>query len=81
MNEKSGYRFELKRFLLWLPIYFLIAFALYVLSTGPMYWSIYKAYRLEEGSLLAVLYLPLVLMSEWEPFGNWMDWYIGLWVL
>lgn len=81
MDEKTGYKFESKRFFLWLPVYLLVAFALYVLSAGPMYWTIYEAFFMEQGSLLAVLYLPLVWMSEWDPFGRWLEWYIGLWVL
>jgi len=81
MDEKPGYKFQPKRFLLWLPAYLVIAFALYVLSTGPMYWAIYDAFFMEQGSLLAVLYLPLVwLSSSSDTFAGWLEWYIGLWV-
>lgn len=82
MEEPQGYRFEWSRFVAWLPVYLLLGFALYVLSTGPFYWKIYAAYRLDGSPYLASLYLPLVLLSEAsDMFARWMDWYIGLWVL
>jgi hypothetical protein len=81
VEPKTGYRFQPKRFLLWLPVYLVIAFALYVLSAGPLYWTIYEAYFFGDHPLLAILYLPLVEMSNWGPFGRWLEWYIGLWVL
>ena len=82
MDESEGYRFQWGRFFAWLPVYLVIGFALYVLSVGPLYWQIYAAYRLEENSYLAPLYLPLVVLSQVsDTFARWMDWYIGLWVL
>jgi hypothetical protein len=81
-NADTGYKFEFARFVAWLPVYLLIGFAVYVLSAGPFYWTIYEAYRVQERPYIQALYLPLVLLSETSPlFGRWMDWYIGLWVL
>ncbi len=82
MNEQERYQFEPLRFLIWLPVYLAIAVALYVLSSGPMYWLIYSAYFLESSPLLAILYLPLVwISSQNDLIAGWLDWYIGLWVL
>ncbi|HEX6986353.1 MAG TPA: hypothetical protein VF170_13305 [Planctomycetaceae bacterium] len=82
MSEQDGYRFEPARFLAWLPVYLLVAFALYVLSAGPLYWAIYEAYFLESDPYLAILYLPLVWLSgQSDLFARWMEWYVGLWVL
>jgi hypothetical protein len=82
MEESRGYKFRWGRFFAWLPVYLLIGFALYVLSAGPFYWKIYEAYRLDGSPYLASLYLPLVVLSEVsDTFGQWMDWYVGLWVL
>jgi hypothetical protein len=82
MEETRGYKFELARFFAWLPVYLVIGFALYVLSAGPLYWKIFGAFNVEEGSYVAALYLPLVWLSgESDLFARWMDWYIGLWVL
>ncbi|MGC1276334.1 MAG: hypothetical protein WBC44_21740 [Planctomycetaceae bacterium] len=82
MNEQDGYKFEPVRFLMWLPAYVLVAFTLYVLSAGPMYWLIYSAYFLDPNPLLAILYLPLVWLSgQSDLCAQWLDWYVGLWVL
>jgi hypothetical protein len=82
MSDRDGYRFEPGRFLAWLPVYLLIAFTLYVLSAGPMYWTIYEAYFLDGSRWVSSLYFPLVLLSSVsDTFGRWMEWYIGLWVL
>jgi hypothetical protein len=82
MSEHDGYKFSPMRFLAWLPAYFVIAFALYVLSAGPMYWMIYAAYFLEPSPLLAIFYLPLVWLSgRSDLFATWLDWYVGLWVM
>ena len=82
MTDQEGYRFELARFLLWLPVYLLIALGLYVLSAGPLYWTIYEAYFLNANPWLSALYLPLVWLSGYSDlFARWMEWYVGLWVL
>ena len=79
---RPRYRFRLRRFLKWLPVYLILSFALYVLSAGPLYWTLFSAYYLDTAPLLKVLYLPLVLLCTIFPaFGAWVDWYVGLWVL
>ncbi len=84
MDEQTpqpDYRFEPWRFLAWLPVYLIVAFALYVLSAGPMYWLIYEAFFLSDGSMIALLYLPLGwLSSNSDIVSRWLDWYIGLWI-
>lgn len=56
-------------------------FALYVLSAGPMYWPIYRAFHHGGSSLVAKLYLPLVWLAEKSDlFSNWLDWYVDLWI-
>lgn len=80
--EPEKYKFSVVKFLLWLPVYLLIGFVLYVLSAGPFYWLIYEAFFFNENPYIASLYLPLVVLSSaFEPFGRWLEWYIGLWVL
>lgn len=59
----------------------LVVLMLYVLSTGPMYWAIYEAYRANGSIFLAKLYYPIVLACESsETISTWFDWYVGLWV-
>lgn len=80
-DEREEYHFDARQFVLWLPVYLIIGFALYVLSAGPMYWEIYESFFLSEPSLIQILYLPLVwLSSNSDLFAGWMDWYLGLWV-
>jgi hypothetical protein len=82
MTDPEGYRFEPAQFFKWLPVYLLVSFAVYVLSVGPMYWTIYEAYFLNADPYLARLYLPLVWLSgQSDLFAKWMEWYLGLWVL
>ena len=82
MTDQEGYQFEVAEFMRWLPVYLILAFAVYVLSTGPFYWLIFESYFLENDSYVAVLYLPLVWLADQSNlFANWIDWYIGLWVL
>ena len=82
MSDVEGYRFDPVKFLKWLPVYLLLAFVVYVLSVGPLYWVIFRAYFLDPNPYLAALYLPLVWLSgESDLFARWMEWYVGLWVL
>ena len=59
----------------------LIFLLLYVLSTGPMYWSVYEAYNMGGSSFLARFYAPIAALCQVEFIADWFDWYIGLWVL
>ena len=77
----TDYHFDARQFTLWLPVYLAIAMALYILSAGPMYWTIYEAFFVGHNPLIQTLYLPLVwLASNSDLFGQWMEWYVGLWV-
>lgn len=67
----------------WLRYYnsFVILLLLYVLSTGPMYWLIHRAYFNVGGArFIAAFYYPIAWLCEFEPVSRWFDWYIGLWV-
>lgn len=80
-DNHDGYRFDARRFVLWLPVYLIIAIALYILSAGPMYWVIYKSFFISHDSWIQILYLPLIWLSSIsELFAEWMDWYVGLWI-
>lgn len=60
---------------------FAAGFALYVFSTGPLYWPIYRAYHFNGSTLIAKFYLPLIWLAEKSDlFSNWLDWYIDLWI-
>ncbi len=54
---------------------------LYALSIGPFYWSWYKSRFVGGSSMLAAIYMPLVWVADAvPPFGEWMNWYIHLWI-
>lgn len=58
-----------------------IYFSLYTLSIGPMYWKWYASQFVGGSSVVAAFYLPLVKLAEWiPPFGEWLDWYVNLWI-
>lgn len=58
-----------------------IAFSLYVLSIGPLYWKWYSAKYVEGAALLAAFYEPLWFLAGWIPgFGEWLNWYVRLWI-
>lgn len=59
-----------------------IFFTLYTLSIGPLYWRWYAAKFLSgEPTLLGAFYEPLYRFAGWcEPFGEFLNWYVGLWV-
>ena len=67
-------------FLIRLYCYLLVLLVAYVFSAGPMYWTVYEAYHLDGDPFIARLYLPLVWASEYEPIGDFMRWYVGLWI-
>ena len=59
----------------------LIVMMLYILSTGPMYWILYEAFRANGSTFLAKLYLPIVAVCQHnDTICGWFDWYVGLWV-
>lgn len=59
-----------------------ILFSLYVLSIGPLYWQWYGAKYVSGPPLLAAFYEPLWILAGWcPPLGEWINWYVRLWVL
>lgn len=58
----------------------LVFLLLYVLSIGPMYWSWYEARFVGGNYWVAALYEPLSQASRIEPVGEFLDWYIELWI-
>lgn len=54
---------------------------IYVLSFGPMYWHWYGGRFAGGSQLVAAFYEPLFILATLiPPFGEWMDWYVGLWI-
>jgi hypothetical protein len=84
-QEMDGAPSRLKRFRDWLLRLYcqaLILFALYVFSIGPMYWEIYEAYELDGSPVVAAAYYPVVWTCERNEYvSDWVDWYVGLWIL
>lgn len=59
-----------------------ILWALYVLSIGPMYWQWVNAKYVDGPVLLAAFYEPLwIVSSACPPLGEWINWYVRLWIL
>lgn len=57
-------------------------FALYVFSAGPLYWWIFEAYTFGENPLLQRMYRPLIWLAERSSwFSDFLDWWVGLWIL
>ena len=74
--------FRIQRFLRRLAIQLPIILVLYVLSIGPMYWYWFEAYHLGGSTFIAKLYLPLLIVCKKVDFiSDWVNWYIGLWIL
>ena len=82
MHEEKDRRKPLFRSPRRIAIQLACLFAVYVLSTGPMYWRIFEAYYLNGSPFIAQLYYPLVIACEMSDTVNgFFNWYIGLWVL
>ncbi|HWL09715.1 MAG TPA: hypothetical protein VNQ76_14990 [Planctomicrobium sp.] len=59
-----------------------ILFCLYTLSIGPMYWHWLSGREVRGSTLIAVFYEPLRILGVWFPlFGEWLNWYVRLWIL
>ncbi len=55
--------------------------SIYVLSIGPMYWQWYDGKFVTGSPIIAAFYEPLVIAASYmSPFGEWLDWYINLWI-
>lgn len=60
--------------------WFVIFFALYVLSIGPFYQSWRNAVDLGERPVLQALYMPLAgLCEKSETVNTVVDWYVSFW--
>ena len=56
-------------------------FVVYVLSIGPLYWQWYSSMYLNGPSFYAKLYYPLYLLAGLiPPFGEFLNWYVDLWI-
>lgn len=63
----------------WRPLLTIVVIvlpALYVFSTGPAFWLFYHDYLSAE--TMETLYWPVRKASE--ATGNWLGWYMRLWV-
>lgn len=59
----------------------LILFGFYVLSIGPLYWRWYSSEMNLGSPFLRAFYRPLwILAQQCEPFAQWLDFYVQLWV-
>lgn len=59
----------------------LVATVVYVLSIGPMFWHWHEATFLHGEPFVAKLYYPLLIACTiCPPFGDWVNWYINLWI-
>lgn len=74
--ESTSEKSALRAFLYSVPY----ALLFYVLSIGPMYWVIFRAYRLEGSAFIYWFYYPLVKLSDIPYVANFFDWYISLWI-
>lgn len=59
-----------------------IYWTLYTLSIGPMFWTWYEANYLDGPKWIAAFYFPLLVACDViGPFGDFVNWYINLWIL
>ncbi len=58
-----------------------ILFGLYVLSIGPMYWTWIAAKHVDGSYYIAAFYEPLWFLAGLvPPLGEWLNWYVCLWI-
>lgn len=58
-----------------------VAFVVYVLSIGPMYWPYYNSKFNLGHPIIAAIYEPLYILCQWIPPLSWLvDNYILLWI-
>ncbi|TWT58784.1 hypothetical protein KOR42_21700 [Thalassoglobus neptunius] len=59
----------------------IILIGFYILSIGPMYWQWIAAKDVDGFHFIEVLYRPLwVLAGEIPALGDWLNWYVRLWI-
>lgn len=60
----------------------LITWTVYVLSIGPLYWKWFEGKHVSGPNLVAAFYEPLYqLAGIFPPLGEFLNWYIALWIL
>lgn len=65
----------------WRAHYTFWALTAYVFSIGPMYWWWYESKFVGGTAWIAAFYEPLVWVAQRVPgFGEWLSWYVGLWI-
>ncbi len=79
-DENTPPSFDLKAYLRTTFLQLVVCFVLYTLSIGPMYWRWYASMYLNGPEYIAKLYYPLYLLSAFRPFGEFLNWYVGLWI-
>ncbi len=59
-----------------------LLFSVYTLSIGPMYWEWVGAREVTQNLWIAAFYEPLRRLGMAFPlFGEWLNWYVRLWIL
>lgn len=59
----------------------LVFLTIYTLSIGPMFWHWYAGVHADGSKLVVAFYMPLLYACEIEPIGDFVNWYINLWIL
>ena len=72
--------FDLKAYVRTTCLQLAVCFVLYALSIGPMYWRWYASMYLNGPEYIARIYYPLYLLSAFRPFGEFLNWYVDLWI-
>jgi hypothetical protein len=72
--------FDLRAYLRTTCLQLAAFFVLYTLSIGPMYWRWYASMYLNGPEYIARIYYPLYLLSAFRPFGEFLNWYVDLWI-
>jgi hypothetical protein len=76
--QPRPWRIRCRNFCVRLTVYWV----LYTLSIGPMFWWWFEASYLDGPKWIFVFYLPLLVACEYiGPFGDFVNWYINLWIL
>lgn len=82
-QESEGQRYSLRDFLLQIYCRILITLLFlffYALSIGPLYWAWYDAQSDGRPAFLTDFFYPLQLLCRIQPVGDFIEWYIRLWI-
>lgn len=59
----------------------IILLGVYIFSIGPMYWIWLESKQVDGTYAFAVIYEPLwILAGIIPPLGEWLNWYVRLWI-